>query len=171
MYAGQPWEKRVKTAAIVKTLGKSLLFRDLNDEDRGRIARFSREMVFEAGDLLFREGDPAENIYIVVRGMVAVEVGLLGRQRRRCATVAAARAGESVGWSAGIGSQRYMSSAYAVEKTAGAGNRSRGRTAFLRRESLIGTSRDGKTGRSGALQAVSHRRDTGQICSRRHPTT
>lgn len=108
----------MKTAAIAKTLGKSLLFGDLNDQDRGRIARFSSEMVFEVGDLLFREGDPAENLYIVVRGMVAVEVGLLGRQRRRCATVAAARAGESVGWSAAIGSQRYMSSAYAVEKTA-----------------------------------------------------
>ncbi|MGC9965643.1 MAG: ATP-binding protein [Syntrophobacteraceae bacterium] len=107
----------MKTAAIVKALEESCLFKDLNDKERGRLARFSSEIVFEAGDILFREGDPAEHIYIVMQGTVAVEVGLLGRQRRRCATIATARRGEPVGWSAGVGSQKYLSSAYAVEKT------------------------------------------------------
>ncbi len=107
----------METAAILKVLEESCLFKDLNDTERNRIARFSSGIVFEAGDTLFGEGDPAENIYIVAQGTVAVEVGLLGRQRRRCATVATARRGESVGWSAGVGSQRYLSSAYAVEKT------------------------------------------------------
>lgn len=107
----------METADIMKTLEESLLFGDLKDEERGRIARFSNEAVFEAGDILFHEGDPAEKIYIVVKGTVAVEVGLLGRRRRRCATIATAGRGESVGWSAGIGSPSYLSSAYAVEKT------------------------------------------------------
>ncbi|MGA2401423.1 MAG: ATP-binding protein [Syntrophobacteraceae bacterium] len=105
------------TAAIRKALGESSLFRDLSDEERDKIAQFSREMTFETGDVLFREGDPADNIYIVLQGTAAVEVGLLGRQRRRCATIATARRGESVGWSAGIGSEKYLASAYAVEKT------------------------------------------------------
>ncbi|MGA2731444.1 MAG: ATP-binding protein [Syntrophobacteraceae bacterium] len=106
------------TAAIRKALRKSSLFGDLSDEERDKIAQFSREMTFETGDILFREGDSADNIFIVLKGTAAVEVGLLGRQRRRCATIATACRGESVGWSAGIGSQKYLASAYAVEKTA-----------------------------------------------------
>ena len=105
------------TATISKTLGESDLFGELSDEQRDKIAQLSREMTFETGDILFREGDSADNIYIVLEGTVAVEVRLLGRQRRRCATIATARRGESVGWSAGIGSQKYLASAYAVEKT------------------------------------------------------
>jgi len=105
------------TAAIRKTLGESSLFSDLSDEQRDKIAQLSREMTFETGDVLFREGDSADNIYIVLQGRIAVEVGLLGRQRRRCATIATASRGESVGWSAAIGSWKYLASAYAVEKT------------------------------------------------------
>jgi len=108
----------LQIAAISKALGESSLFMELSDEERDKIAQFSREMTFETGDILFREGDPAENLYIVLSGTVAVEVGLLGRQRRRCATIATARRGESVGWSAGIDLQRYLASAYALEKTA-----------------------------------------------------
>ncbi len=104
-------------AAIAKALRESSLLGDLGDEERVRIARFCREMIFEAGDLLFREGDPAEKLYIVLQGTVAIEVGLLGRQRRRCASIAAVRCGDSAGWSAGIGSKTYLASAYAVEKT------------------------------------------------------
>ncbi len=106
------------TATIREALGECGLFGDLSDKQRDEIAQFSREMTFETGDVLFREGDPADNIYIVVRGTVAVEVALLGRKRRRCAVIAAARRGESVGWSAGTGSHEYLASAYAVEKTA-----------------------------------------------------
>jgi signal transduction histidine kinase len=108
------------TAAVSRALEESCLFKDLSDRERDLIAPFCRKVVFEAGDVLFREGDPAENIYIVMRGTVAVEVGLLGRQRRRCATIALVRRGEPVGWSAAIGSDKYMASAYAVEKTTAA---------------------------------------------------
>ena len=105
-------------AAIVReVLGESALFGGLSDEQKDKIAQSSREMTFETGDVLFREGDPADNIYIVLSGTVAVEVGLLGRKRRRSAVIAAAHRGESVGWSAGIDSQHYLASAYAVEKT------------------------------------------------------
>ncbi len=107
----------MSTAAIRKALGKSDLFSDLSDEQRDKIALLSRKMTFETGDILFREGDPADKLYIVLQGTLAVEVSLLGRQRRRCATIAAAHRGEFVGWSAGLGSQTYLASAYAVEKT------------------------------------------------------
>jgi signal transduction histidine kinase len=104
-------------AAISKALGESGLFSDLSDRERDKIARLSREMTFETGDVLFREEDSADNLYLVLQGTLAVEVALMGRQKRRCATIATARRGESVGWSAGIDSDKYLASAYAVEKT------------------------------------------------------
>lgn len=104
-------------AAISKALGESGLFSDLSDQERDKIALLSREMTFETGDVLFNEGDSADNLYVVLQGTLAVEVALMGRQKRRCATIATAHRGESVGWSAGIGSDKYLASAYAVEKT------------------------------------------------------
>lgn len=106
------------TAAIRKVLAESSLFKDLNDEERDKIAQFSRIVIFETGDFLCRQGDFAEKIYVVIQGTVAVEVGLLGRQRVRRATIEIARRGESVGWSAGVGVEQYITSAHAVEKTA-----------------------------------------------------
>ncbi len=104
-------------AAIRKALRESGLFSDLSDREQNKIALLSHETTFETGDVLFREGDSADNLYLVLQGTLAVEVGLLGRQKRRCATIATARRGESVGWSAGVGSDKYLASAYAVEKT------------------------------------------------------
>ena len=105
------------TDTIREALEESSLFENLTDKQKAEIALFSREMTFDTGDVLFREGEPADNIYIVLGGTVAVEVGLLGRKRRRSAVIAAVRRGESVGWSAGVGSKQYLASAYAVEKT------------------------------------------------------
>jgi cytochrome c len=104
-------------AAIKKVLRESSLFKDLSNEERGKIFKLSRQVTFESGDFLCREGDLAEEIYIVARGTVAVEVGLIGRQRRRRATIETVRRGESVGWSAGVGLEKYITSAQAVEKT------------------------------------------------------
>ena len=102
------------TAAISEALGESDLFGDLSDQERDRIAQLCRLMIFESGDVLFHEGDSGDNLS-VAGGTLAVEVGLIGRQRRRCATIATVRPRESVGWSAGVGSDKYLASANAVE--------------------------------------------------------
>lgn len=107
----------MRTGFVAQALKESSLFGDLTDEQREGIARFSREIALETGDVLFREGDPADRIYVVLQGTVIVELGLPGRRRRRCAALAAVRRGGSAGWSAGIGSRKYLASAYALEKT------------------------------------------------------
>ncbi|MGC8492102.1 MAG: ATP-binding protein [Syntrophobacteraceae bacterium] len=107
----------MQTECITKALRNSGLFGDLPDEQREGVARFSRKIDLETGDVLFGEGDPAETIYVILKGTVIVELGLPGRRRRRCASLALVRRGESAGWSAGLGSNRYLASAYALEKT------------------------------------------------------
>ena len=105
------------TDAIKELLRESSLFKDLTDQEMDKIARFSRMATFESGDVLFHEGEPSEEIYLVANGTVAVEVGLLGRQRRRRATIETVRRGQCVGWSAGVGSAKYMGTANVVEPT------------------------------------------------------
>jgi signal transduction histidine kinase len=110
-------EKLLTTAAIRKLLGESRLFHDLSEEEKDRITKFCRVTTFDSGDLIIREGDPAEQIYIVATGTVAVEVGLVGRRTVRRATIETVRRGECIGWSAGLDSGGYVASAVAVGKT------------------------------------------------------
>ena len=105
------------TAAIKKLLGESRLFNDLREEEKDRITQFCREVTFDPGDVIFREGDAAEQVFIVARGTVAVEVGLIGRRTVRRATIETLHRGECVGWSAALDSGLYVASAVAVGKT------------------------------------------------------
>jgi CRP/FNR family transcriptional regulator len=54
----------------------------LNDKDRSRILKYAKHRVYEAGDVVVREGDPALNLFLVASGHARVErdgVGQLGR--------------------------------------------------------------------------------------------
>ena len=51
------------------------LFRECDDDDLGRVAALARnEVRFDAGDVLYREGDPARDCYVIVEGEVDVTV-------------------------------------------------------------------------------------------------
>ena len=82
------------------------LFRECDDDDLGRVAALAHgEVHFEAGDVLYREGDPARDCYVIVEGEVDVtvagrfvgsvgegesvgEMGLLDRSPRTATVVA-----------------------------------------------------------------------------------
>jgi CRP/FNR family transcriptional regulator len=53
-------------------LSRTPIFRRLEPEDRERIAAVSRVVAYSRGDVIFSEGDPAENFYVVVSGRVKV---------------------------------------------------------------------------------------------------
>jgi signal transduction histidine kinase len=108
----------VAAVAVKELLRGAELFRELSDEDLDRVARFAHEVTFEAGDIMFHEGDAAEEIYIVSRGKVAIEMGLhLGGQVRRRATIDVVTDGYAAGWTSLAGSGVYIASGRCLVNT------------------------------------------------------
>jgi CRP/FNR family transcriptional regulator, cyclic AMP receptor protein len=59
-------------------------------------ARLAREVSFDTGDWLFRDGDPAQWFYLVYQGKVALEVATAEKPRLTIQTIGP---GEVLGWS------------------------------------------------------------------------
>ncbi len=55
-------------------LKRSDLFCDLTEEDIGRLIAIGRWETYNAGEIIIREGDPSDALYIVQKGMVEVVV-------------------------------------------------------------------------------------------------
>ena len=65
-----------KLAAIEKVIFlKSVdIFSHATIEDLGRVATLTEEVQFEAGETIFRKGEPTDAIYFILAGRVATEV-------------------------------------------------------------------------------------------------
>ncbi len=68
----------------------------MDDRHIELLASCAAETSFKPGDEIFREGDPAEKVFLILDGMVAVSVG--GVQRGDL-TIATVGDGELLGWS------------------------------------------------------------------------
>lgn len=53
-----------------KLLEQIPLFYDMSDEDLAQVAKHTQELVCEKGNYLFREGDRADHLYVLLSGMV-----------------------------------------------------------------------------------------------------
>jgi CRP/FNR family transcriptional regulator, cyclic AMP receptor protein len=58
---------------IAEALADVPLFADLPDDDRASLAKHCRELSFAAQQVLFREGDPGESMFIIRTGSVVVQ--------------------------------------------------------------------------------------------------
>jgi small-conductance mechanosensitive channel/CRP-like cAMP-binding protein len=65
-------------ARRVDALSRVDVFRALDAAKIDRLARRLRQVVFGPGELILRQGDPGDSLYIVRGGQVAVQVGVLG---------------------------------------------------------------------------------------------
>ncbi len=63
---------RLRTEEKANFLSRVFLFRDLTFPETVRLLRVVRDVRVQAGDIVFREGDPGDELYIVVEGSVAV---------------------------------------------------------------------------------------------------
>lgn len=70
-------------------LAAHALCRDLDADELRRLEPLLVHERFAAGDLIVRRGDPADRIYLLVRGEVSVTVALAGERRLRLATLTA----------------------------------------------------------------------------------
>ncbi len=78
------------------------------------IAGCARNVRFDAGDYLFREGEAADQFYLLREGLVALEIAAPGRPPTRFLTL---HAGEMVGVSWLVPPYRWSYDAIATERT------------------------------------------------------
>jgi CRP-like cAMP-binding protein len=77
------------------------LFDRIDGEDLAAVAHVAQEVLFAAGDLIIRQGDPGDSLYIIVEGQVNVSIRGVG--------VVATRGAKSSIGEMGIISQRPRS--------------------------------------------------------------
>ena len=81
---------------IEDLLGEAPALASLAPEHRATIAGCARNQVFEAGEVIFREGDPADTFYVLRAGAVALE---LFAPKRGQVVIETLHEGELLGWS------------------------------------------------------------------------
>jgi small-conductance mechanosensitive channel/CRP-like cAMP-binding protein len=65
-------------ARRVDALARVDVFRALDAEKVDRLSRRLRHVVFGPGEVILRQGDPGDSLYVVCGGQVAVQIGVLG---------------------------------------------------------------------------------------------
>jgi CRP-like cAMP-binding protein len=91
---------------------QSALFWDMDKDFVKDLMGIAVRETYQPGDFLFREGDPADHFYILIKGRVKLTVGETGP-----VVYTVDRAGEAFGWSSLIGSKIYSASGECVEPT------------------------------------------------------
>jgi CRP-like cAMP-binding protein len=88
------------------------LFQGLSDATRKKIMGLGREVLYGAGDLLFRENEAAPNFYILNEGRIRLSVG-----RKPLLAHVASSVGDIIGWSSLVGNATYTASAECLAST------------------------------------------------------
>lgn len=106
-------------SVTAERLRRSEIFGDLTDADLVTIAKFCSEESYREGDLVLVEGEPAEKLFIVERGKLALEKKIqLGRHSTpRNATIGYIEPGKTAGFSTLSSPHVYSTSVICVEPT------------------------------------------------------
>ncbi len=83
--------------SIADKLAGNPWFRVLDPPHFQKLVEISTEFEWEEGDLLFREGDQADFLYLILEGQVALEIYVQGQGR---ITILTLGSNEIFGWSA-----------------------------------------------------------------------
>jgi len=84
------------TQSLLQALERHPFVADFASEHRARLASLAREVRFAPNQVIFREGDDYSVFYLLVRGMVALELEVPGHVLR----VQTLFAGDELDWSA-----------------------------------------------------------------------
>jgi len=97
-----------------EVLRRLRILEGLDEEHLSQLADVAEQVQFEEGEVIFREGDPATDVYLIVDGSVSLEVCAASIGCRRILTVTA---GELLGWSPVLEQTRLSATARALEPT------------------------------------------------------
>ncbi|HDD55335.1 MAG TPA: cyclic nucleotide-binding domain-containing protein [Chloroflexi bacterium] len=106
-------------SVIAERLGKSEVFQSLPEKDLLEIAEFCHEDVYQDGQEVFVEGEPANQMLVVERGKLAIEKKIqLGRHSTpRNATIAYINPNQIAGFSTLTQPQLHSATVVAIEPT------------------------------------------------------
>ena len=80
---------------LIEALQAIPWFQVMPEEHFNKMANIARIFTFEPGQVIFREGDKEDFMYVVVEGRVAIEISVPGRGRTRILTADAGEGKES----------------------------------------------------------------------------
>lgn len=86
-----------RTAESLKVLSEAAFFRELSDAQRGAILELSRMEEHDAGEHIYRLGEPALNFYVLAGGIVRMTIGM---DQRNASAGDILRRGQVFGWAA-----------------------------------------------------------------------
>jgi len=103
---------QAEAMAFVQLLENSLLFEDIDAALLKPVTAYCRTLDTAGQVVLFREGAPAEELFLVIEGTVALEIEVRPFDRQPFTTaVEAVGRGECLGWSAVVAPHRYTATA------------------------------------------------------------
>lgn len=76
------------------------------------VMKIAENESYEAGETIFKEGDAAEALYVLIEGRVRIMIGELGH-----IVYIVSKGGEAFGWSTLVGRQSYSATAECLEST------------------------------------------------------
>ncbi len=96
-----------------KTLSQIDLFSDLSEKQLKTIQKLAESRKFSKGETIFKAGDPAKYLYIILEGKVRIQVQLSSPEN--LAILVLGQLGNLVGWSGLHSSQNYTAAAACLE--------------------------------------------------------
>ncbi len=94
----------------------SVFFKNSPPRSIAEIQKFIKESTYPAGAMIFSEGDPAEDLYVLKSGQVELSYSLPTRQDSSV-RITLVEPGEVFAWSALTGSKTLTASALALEES------------------------------------------------------
>jgi CRP-like cAMP-binding protein len=104
----------VNQDSLIDTLREIRFLHNIGPMHLEQIAKISRIKDLKNGEVVFRQGDPAQFVYLVVSGSVSLEICAAGAGCKQILTLAP---GELLGWSSVLEQLSYTARARAVGDT------------------------------------------------------
>ncbi len=98
------------------TLAQFELFRDVPAEVLELIAEIAQDVFVQKGHFVFREGEKAEHVHLLVNGSIALRVQLTSKPAFVTVSIVA-QPYQTLGWSGLVPPHHYTASAYCEEDT------------------------------------------------------
>jgi len=97
-----------------KMLAEFDLFSNTSDEALGEIAAICETVKFPSGSYVFKEGETADKLHLLISGSIALRVNLTSRPDSVTVSFVS-RPHQTLGWSGVVSPNHYTASAYCEE--------------------------------------------------------